>query len=75
MDELTAAEAIERIAVDLELLPFVTDPLESLRPDGPNARLNGNAWGPPAPGGPGGTPPALVTLKRRRLRRRAERDR
>jgi CO/xanthine dehydrogenase Mo-binding subunit len=64
VDELTAAEAIERIAVDLELLPFVTDPLESLRPDGPNARLNGNAWGPPAPGGPGpGTPPPLVTIK------------
>ncbi len=51
-DELTAAEAVERIIVDLEPLPFVTDPLDSLRPDGPNARLEGNAWGPPAPGAP-----------------------
>lgn len=41
-DEQTAAEAIERIRIDLEPLPFVLDPLESLRPDGPNARLDGN---------------------------------
>ncbi len=50
VDELTAAEAVERIEVDLEPLPFVTDPLESLRPDGPSARLEGNAWGAPVPG-------------------------
>ena len=50
VDELTAAEAVERIQVDLEPLPFVTDPLDSLRPDGPNARLEGNAWGAPVPG-------------------------
>ena len=50
VDELTAAEAVERIIVDLEPLPFVTDPLESLRPDGPSARLEGNAWGAPVPG-------------------------
>ena len=50
VDELTAAEAVERIEVDLEPLPFVTDPLESLRPDGPSARLDGNALGPPVPG-------------------------
>src|SRR5437867_10202222 len=36
VDELTAAEAIEKINVDLEPLPFVVDPLESLRPTGPN---------------------------------------
>jgi xanthine dehydrogenase molybdenum-binding subunit len=41
-DELTAADAIEKIRVDLEPLPFVLDPLESLRPDGPDARLGGN---------------------------------
>src|SRR5262245_7639044 len=67
VDEQTAAEAVERIEVDLELLPFVTDPLESLRPDGPNARLEGNAWGsPPPPGqGPPGPPaaPPLQTIK------------
>ena len=42
-DELTAAEAIERIHVDLEPLPFCLDPLDSLRPGGPNARLDGNS--------------------------------
>src|SRR5437667_4521044 len=44
VDELTAAEAIERIQVDFEPLPFVTDPLESLSPAGPNARTDGNVW-------------------------------
>jgi CO/xanthine dehydrogenase Mo-binding subunit len=43
-DELTAAEAIEKIALDLEPLPFVVDPIESLRPNGPNARREGNAF-------------------------------
>ena len=33
VDELTAAEAVEKIVVDLEPLPFVVDPLDSLRPD------------------------------------------
>ena len=32
VDEATAAEAVERIVVDFEALPFTTDPLESLRP-------------------------------------------
>jgi len=58
VDELTAAEAIERIQVDLEPLPFVTSPLDSLRPDGPNAHPGGNAWGAPAPGGQGPAAPA-----------------
>src|SRR3982751_2653472 len=44
VDELTAAEAIENIALDLEPLPFVVDPLESVRPAGPNARREGNAF-------------------------------
>lgn len=44
IDELAAAEAIERIVLDLEPLPFVVDPLESLRPNGPNARREGNAF-------------------------------
>lgn len=42
VDEATAAEAIERIVLDLEPLPFVVDPLDSLRPGSPNARLEGN---------------------------------
>jgi xanthine dehydrogenase molybdenum-binding subunit len=44
VNELTAAEAIEKITLDLEPLPFVVDPLESLRPNGPNARREGNAF-------------------------------
>jgi CO/xanthine dehydrogenase Mo-binding subunit len=50
VDELTAAEAIERIHVDLEPLPFVIDPIESLRPGSPNARTEGNVWTPAPPG-------------------------
>ncbi len=42
VDELTAANAIEKIKLDLEPLPFVLDPLESLRPGSPNARVGGN---------------------------------
>src|SRR5262245_42005413 len=49
VDELTAAEAIEKIQVDLEPLPFAVDPVESLRPGGPNARTQGNVWVRPAP--------------------------
>src|SRR5258705_10348374 len=36
VDELTAADAIERIRIDFERLPFVVDPLDTLRPGGPN---------------------------------------
>ncbi len=42
VDETMAADAVERIVLDLEPLPFVLDPLDSLRPGGPNARLDGN---------------------------------
>ena len=42
VDERTAAEAIQRIKVDFQPLPFVTDPLDSLRPGGPNANAKGN---------------------------------
>ena len=44
IDELTAAEAIELIDLDLEPLPFVVDPVDSLKPGSPNARLTGNVW-------------------------------
>ena len=44
VDELTAAEAIEKIVIEYEPLPFVVDPLVSLRPGGANARLQGNTW-------------------------------
>src|SRR5690348_11159941 len=49
-DEWTAAEAIEKIVVEYEALPFSVDPIESLRPGGANARTQGNVWmRPPAP--------------------------
>ncbi|HVQ13234.1 MAG TPA: hypothetical protein VMS40_06575, partial [Vicinamibacterales bacterium] len=44
VDELTATEAIERIQIEYEPLPFVVDPIASLRPGGPNARTQGNVW-------------------------------
>ncbi|PYR31581.1 MAG: xanthine dehydrogenase family protein molybdopterin-binding subunit [Acidobacteria bacterium] len=44
IDELTAAEAIEKIVLDLEPLPFCVDPLQSLRPGGSNARVEGNVF-------------------------------
>jgi CO/xanthine dehydrogenase Mo-binding subunit len=59
VDELTAAEAIEKIHIDFERLPFVVDPLDTLRPGGPNPRTDGNIWATPA----GGTAPAVTELK------------
>ncbi len=61
VDELTATEAIERIQVEYEPLPFAVDPLVSLRPGGPNARVQGNVWirppaTPPAPQAAAGQP-------------------
>ena len=61
VDEATAAEAVEAINVDLEPLPFVVDPLDALRPGGPDARTTGNVWGAPMPGGVG--PNAASPLK------------
>jgi xanthine dehydrogenase molybdenum-binding subunit len=49
VDELTAAEAIEKIVVEYEPLSFAVDPIASLRPGGPNARSTGNVWVRPAP--------------------------
>ena len=43
VDEATAMDAIERIQVDIEPLPFTLDPLQSLYPGGPNARSDGNS--------------------------------
>jgi CO/xanthine dehydrogenase Mo-binding subunit len=42
--EELAAEAIDRIVVEFEQLPFVIDPLDSLRPGGPNGRSEGNVF-------------------------------
>ncbi len=42
VSEQLASDAIELIDIDLEPLPFVLDPLDSLKPGGPNARTDGN---------------------------------
>jgi xanthine dehydrogenase molybdenum-binding subunit len=61
VDELTAANAIEKVKISYEPLPFVVDPFVSLRPGSPNARTQGNTWLRPAPpaGAPPGPPPPL----------------
>ena len=59
VDELTAAEAIEKIQVDFEPLPFVVDPIDTLRAGSPNARSEGNVWVrplAPVPGRPASGP-------------------
>ncbi|MGE0451447.1 MAG: xanthine dehydrogenase family protein molybdopterin-binding subunit [Vicinamibacterales bacterium] len=64
VDEITAAEAIERIDLDLEPLPFVVDPVDSLRPGSPNARLEGNVWYPaPAEASSTGGPPPRPQIR------------
>src|SRR5262245_35195108 len=73
VDENTAAEAIEKIQIEYEPLPFAVDPLASLRPGGPNARVEGNVWGRPAPppappGGRGGAPPPPAPLEVQELK-------
>lgn len=40
--EQLAQDAIDRIRIDFEELPFTVDPLESLFPGGPDARADGN---------------------------------
>src|SRR5260221_3095679 len=52
VDEATAAEAIEKIDIEFEPLPFSVDVIETLRPGSPNARIQGNVWMRPT------TPPA-----------------
>src|SRR5579871_537612 len=70
VDEYTAAEAIEKIKLDIDRLPHVVDPLVSLRPGSPNARVEGNVWTRPAapPAAPGkpanpAPPPLIKELK------------
>ena len=42
MTEQQAEDAIQAATVAIDPLPFCIDPLESLRPDGPNAHVGGN---------------------------------
>ena len=53
-DALTAAEAIEKIKVKWEPLPFNVDPVATLLPGAQDARVEGNIWIRPAakPGEP-----------------------
>ncbi|NNL29921.1 MAG: xanthine dehydrogenase family protein molybdopterin-binding subunit, partial [Gemmatimonadetes bacterium] len=44
VDEQTAEDAIEAIELDLQARGFCVDPLESLRPGGPDARSDGNTY-------------------------------
>src|SRR5262245_35821598 len=44
--EELASDALEKIKVTYEELPFTVDPLQSLYPGGPNARTNGNVANP-----------------------------
>ena len=41
-DETTAQDAIEKVRIEYEQLPFHVDPLASLHPDAPDARTDGN---------------------------------
>ena len=64
VDELTAAEAIEKIKLDIDRLPHAVDPLVSLRPGGPNARVQGNVWlRPVVPPGQAAPPPQVTEVK------------
>ena len=67
VDETTAAEAIERIQVEFEPLPFVVDPLDSLRPGGATPRTDGNIWfrpePPPTPPGERPAPPSPIDVR------------
>jgi len=61
VDELTAVEAIERIEIEWEPLPFNVDPVASLLPGAMNARVEGNVWVRPASAP--GQPPALPEVQ------------
>src|SRR3982751_1557332 len=65
VDELSACEALEKVEIDWEQLPFAVDPVVSLRPGSSNARLEGNVWGRPKTPQPGPpvAPPAIEELK------------
>jgi len=65
VDEVTAVDALEKIQIDFEPLPFAVDPLDSLRPNGANARTQGNVVVPAPPPAPGAAPgkPKVLNLK------------
>jgi CO/xanthine dehydrogenase Mo-binding subunit len=56
VDETTAADALEKIKVEFEPLPYTIDPLQSLYPGGPDAHATGNVVTAGAGEGGGGVP-------------------
>ena len=71
VDELTAAEAIEKIDIEFEPLPFVVDPIESLRPGGANARTTGQRVDAPVGAARSARRARTAEQRRRRERRGA----
>ncbi len=61
IDEATAAEAIEKIKIRWDVLPFNVDPVATLRPGAATARVEGNVWVRPTP--VQGQPPPLPQIK------------
>ncbi len=61
VDEATAVEAIEKIKIRWDVLPFNVDPVATLRPGAATARVEGNVWVRPA--GQPGQPPPLPEIK------------
>ena len=56
VDETIATNALQKVKIDFEPLPFCVDPLESLEPAGSNARVGGNVYAPPGFGDNATTP-------------------
>ena len=73
VDELTAAEAIEKIKIQWEPLPFSVDPVASLLPGAMNPRVEGNVWMRPV-AEPGQPPPTPGSDRREMDRRRRPRN-
>ena len=46
VDDTIAPDALQLVDIEYEPLPFSVDPLESLHPDGSNAREDGNVYAP-----------------------------
>ena len=61
VDEATAVEAIEKIKIRWDVLPFNVDPVATLRPGAATARVEGNVWVRPTP--TPGQPPPLPEIK------------
>lgn len=61
IDEATAVEAIEKIKIRWDVLPFNVDPVATLRPGAATARVEGNVWVRPTP--VQGQPPPLPQIK------------